>query len=244
VKLTAAGYLPPAVVQTVFDELDMGDQWIGQHRPTARSAAGRDLPPPDGRSRRTPSEGAHRGRGTARRTGLDGDGPRHPVRHLRPRRHPGRPDHRTPAHRRALHRAARDPRRPTITQTGTTRGEGPSPDDAFRVLGRVARRPPRRPSPPPILTPDASRRQRCPTPHGPHHARPHVRLLTTHTPKAHRMVTALAAVACQIVRDRTRPVVGEDPRCPARRSAVASVHQRVGGSDERARSGHRGTRPT
>jgi hypothetical protein len=30
VKLTAAGYLPPAVVQTVFDELDMGDEWIGK----------------------------------------------------------------------------------------------------------------------------------------------------------------------------------------------------------------------
>jgi hypothetical protein len=30
VKLTGAGYLPPAVVQTVFDELDMGDEWIGK----------------------------------------------------------------------------------------------------------------------------------------------------------------------------------------------------------------------
>ncbi len=30
VKLTAAGYLPPAVVQTIFDELDMGDEWIGK----------------------------------------------------------------------------------------------------------------------------------------------------------------------------------------------------------------------
>jgi hypothetical protein len=30
VKLTVAGYLPPAVVQTVFDELDMGDEWIGK----------------------------------------------------------------------------------------------------------------------------------------------------------------------------------------------------------------------
>jgi len=30
VKLTAAGYLPPAVVQTIFDELDMGDDWIGK----------------------------------------------------------------------------------------------------------------------------------------------------------------------------------------------------------------------
>jgi hypothetical protein len=30
VKLTAAGYLPPAVVQTVFDELDMSDEWIGK----------------------------------------------------------------------------------------------------------------------------------------------------------------------------------------------------------------------
>ena len=30
VKLTAAGYLPPAVVQTVFDELDLGDEWIGK----------------------------------------------------------------------------------------------------------------------------------------------------------------------------------------------------------------------
>jgi hypothetical protein len=30
VKLTAAGYLPPAVVQRVFDELDMGEEWIGK----------------------------------------------------------------------------------------------------------------------------------------------------------------------------------------------------------------------
>jgi hypothetical protein len=30
VKLTGAGYLPPAVVQTIFDELDMGDEWIGK----------------------------------------------------------------------------------------------------------------------------------------------------------------------------------------------------------------------
>jgi hypothetical protein len=30
VKLTAAGYLPPAVVQTIFDDLDMGDEWIGK----------------------------------------------------------------------------------------------------------------------------------------------------------------------------------------------------------------------
>jgi hypothetical protein len=30
VKLTAAGYLPPAVVQTIFDELEMGDEWIGK----------------------------------------------------------------------------------------------------------------------------------------------------------------------------------------------------------------------
>ncbi len=30
VKLTGAGYLPPAVVQTIFDELEMGDEWIGK----------------------------------------------------------------------------------------------------------------------------------------------------------------------------------------------------------------------
>jgi hypothetical protein len=30
VKLTAAGYLPPTVVQTIFEELDMGDEWIGK----------------------------------------------------------------------------------------------------------------------------------------------------------------------------------------------------------------------
>ncbi|GGI09385.1 plasmid pRiA4b ORF-3 family protein [Egicoccus halophilus] len=30
VKLTAAGYLPPAVVQRIFDELDLGDEWIGK----------------------------------------------------------------------------------------------------------------------------------------------------------------------------------------------------------------------
>jgi hypothetical protein len=30
VKLTAAGYLPPAVVQAIFDELDLGDEWIGK----------------------------------------------------------------------------------------------------------------------------------------------------------------------------------------------------------------------
>ncbi len=30
VKLTAAGYLPPALVQTIFDELDMGEEWIGK----------------------------------------------------------------------------------------------------------------------------------------------------------------------------------------------------------------------
>jgi hypothetical protein len=29
VKLTAAGYLPPAVVRKVFDELDLGEEWIG-----------------------------------------------------------------------------------------------------------------------------------------------------------------------------------------------------------------------
>ena len=30
VKLTAAGYLPPAVVQSIFDELDLGEEWIGK----------------------------------------------------------------------------------------------------------------------------------------------------------------------------------------------------------------------
>jgi hypothetical protein len=30
VKLTAAGYLPPAVVETIFDELDLGEEWIGK----------------------------------------------------------------------------------------------------------------------------------------------------------------------------------------------------------------------
>ena len=30
VKLTAAGYLPPAVVVTIFDELDMGEEWFGK----------------------------------------------------------------------------------------------------------------------------------------------------------------------------------------------------------------------
>ena len=30
VKLTAAGYLPPAVVSSVFEELDLGDEWIGK----------------------------------------------------------------------------------------------------------------------------------------------------------------------------------------------------------------------
>ena len=30
VKLTVAGYLPPAVVQTIFDELEMGEEWIGK----------------------------------------------------------------------------------------------------------------------------------------------------------------------------------------------------------------------
>lgn len=30
VKLTGAGYLPPAVVQTIFDELDLGEEWIGK----------------------------------------------------------------------------------------------------------------------------------------------------------------------------------------------------------------------
>ena len=30
VKLTAAGYLPPKVVQTIFDELDLGEEWIGK----------------------------------------------------------------------------------------------------------------------------------------------------------------------------------------------------------------------
>lgn len=30
VKLTAAGYLPPAVVRTIFDELDLADEWIGK----------------------------------------------------------------------------------------------------------------------------------------------------------------------------------------------------------------------
>jgi hypothetical protein len=30
VKLTAAGYLPPAVVATIFDELELGDEWIGK----------------------------------------------------------------------------------------------------------------------------------------------------------------------------------------------------------------------
>ena len=30
VKLTAAGYLPPAVVRTLFDELGLGDEWIGK----------------------------------------------------------------------------------------------------------------------------------------------------------------------------------------------------------------------
>ena len=30
VKLTAAGYLPPALVATIFDELDLGEEWIGK----------------------------------------------------------------------------------------------------------------------------------------------------------------------------------------------------------------------
>jgi len=30
VKLTAAGYLPPALVQMIFDELDLGQEWIGK----------------------------------------------------------------------------------------------------------------------------------------------------------------------------------------------------------------------
>lgn len=30
VKLTAAGYLPPTVVRTIFDELDLADEWIGK----------------------------------------------------------------------------------------------------------------------------------------------------------------------------------------------------------------------
>ena len=30
VKLTAAGYLPPAIVRTVFDDLDLGQEWIGK----------------------------------------------------------------------------------------------------------------------------------------------------------------------------------------------------------------------
>jgi hypothetical protein len=30
VQLTAGGYLPPVVVQAIFDELDMGDEWIGK----------------------------------------------------------------------------------------------------------------------------------------------------------------------------------------------------------------------
>ncbi|MBS3939849.1 MAG: plasmid pRiA4b ORF-3 family protein [Actinobacteria bacterium] len=30
VKLTAAGYLPPAVVSTIFEALDLGDEWIGK----------------------------------------------------------------------------------------------------------------------------------------------------------------------------------------------------------------------
>lgn len=30
VKLTAAGYLPPAIVCTIFDELDLADEWIGK----------------------------------------------------------------------------------------------------------------------------------------------------------------------------------------------------------------------
>jgi len=29
VKLTAAGYLPPVVVSTIFEELDLGEEWIG-----------------------------------------------------------------------------------------------------------------------------------------------------------------------------------------------------------------------
>jgi hypothetical protein len=30
VKLTAAGYLPPAIVSTIFDELDLDQEWIGK----------------------------------------------------------------------------------------------------------------------------------------------------------------------------------------------------------------------
>ena len=30
VKLTAAGYLPPAVVSTIFDDLDLAEEWIGK----------------------------------------------------------------------------------------------------------------------------------------------------------------------------------------------------------------------
>src|SRR5690554_2305497 len=30
VKLTAAGYLPPAVVEEIFEQLDLGREWIGK----------------------------------------------------------------------------------------------------------------------------------------------------------------------------------------------------------------------
>jgi hypothetical protein len=30
VKLTAAGYLPPAVVRTIFDQLDLAEEWVGK----------------------------------------------------------------------------------------------------------------------------------------------------------------------------------------------------------------------
>jgi hypothetical protein len=60
----------------------------------------------------------------------------------------------------------------------------------------------------------------------------------------HRMVTALAAVACEAAPASTpAPSTVGISRCPDQRSAVASVQQRLGGSDERARPGDRGTRP-
>lgn len=39
VKLTAAGYLPPAVVEKIIDELDMADDAVGDRRPIDRRTA-------------------------------------------------------------------------------------------------------------------------------------------------------------------------------------------------------------
>ena len=81
---------------------------------------------PDGRTRQGPPRRGLRRCHPPRRPRLGGAQPRHALRRLRHRRHPGHPSPGQGHHRRAVHRARRGPRPPPVTQDDEG-GKGPSP---------------------------------------------------------------------------------------------------------------------